>query len=415
MRVAVVTGGSRGDVQPYVALASELRRRGHDVVVVSYVPNREAIEDLGLTFVALSGDPQWIVEELNDAGQTVVRYASRFRHVTERLLGRNFAETLEGCEGADAVVYASVAFLGFFAARELGVPALMAEMQPVLQPTARYPSAVVPPGPRLFGTLYNRLSYAVVRQIYWQTFRSMFGEIEARVSRSERVPPLRGPWKQLRKSGLPILCGWSPRVVPRPPDWQERGRVTGYWFLNEARWAPPDALDQALSDDQLTVAVGFSSVRALDAVGSALERISQAARGFGARVIFVRGWSGLAYPDSGGPSAVTVREAPHDWLLPRVNAVVHHGGAGTTAAALRAGVPAIIIPFSADQAFWGRAVERAGAGVLCQEVTRRCIERAFREVTGERLRAGAARLGREIRAERGVTAAAEIIEHSVGS
>lgn len=415
MRVALVTGGSRGDAQPYFALGAELRRRGHEVVVVTYDPYRTSVEDTGLEFVRLSGDARQIVEDLTEAGDNVVRYARRFRQVMEPLLEKNFEEILEGCRGADAVVYASVAVLGFFAARELGVPAYMAEMQPVFEPTTRFPSAVVPEGPRALRAPYNWLSYAVVRQVYWRTFRPMLAKLEGGGVDLGRIPPLRGPWPYLKRAGAPVLCAWSPRVLPRPAGWDERFCVTGYWFLDRpAAWIPPKGLEGFLRGGTPTVAVGFSSVRADAKVRADLGMILRAAEANGVKVVFVGGWSGFSDPDL-PPGTFVVEEAPHDWLLPRVSAVIHHGGAGTTAAALRAGAPSVVLPFSADQAFWGRALAQSGTGTLCSEHPKRSageLERAVSAAVGDRLRAGAEAIGSEVRCERGAASAAEVIERS---
>lgn len=148
-----------------------------------------------------------------------------------------------------------------------------------------------------------------------------------------------------------------------------------------------------------------------------LGRILRAADANGVRVVFVGGWSGVSGADLPA-GAFLVEEVPHDWLFPRVSAVIHHGGAGTTAAALRAGAPSVVLPFSADQAFWGRALAGASSGVLCREHGKRSageIERAVATVLGDRLRAGAEAVGREVRGEHGASSAAEVIEHSVVS
>lgn len=415
MRVALVTGGSRGDAQPYLALGAELRRRGHEVVVVTYGPYGRIAEDTGLEFVRLSGDARQIVEDLTEAGDNVVRYARRFRQVMEPLLEKNLEEILEGCRGADAVVYASVAVLGFFAARELGIPAFMAEMQPVFEPTTRFPSAVVPEGPRALRAPYNWLSYAVVRQVYWRTFRPMLAKLEGGGVDLGRIPPLRGPWPYLKRASAPVLCAWSRRVLPRPAGWDDRFCVTGYWFLDRpSTWTPPEGLEGFLRDGTPTIAVGFSSVRADAKMHGDLGMILRAVGASGVKVVFVGGWSGVSGPDL-PPTAFVVEEAPHDWLFPRVSAVIHHGGAGTTAAALRAGAPSVVLPFSADQAFWGRALARSGTGILCSEHPKRSsgeLERAVAAAVGERLRAGAEAIGREVRGEHGATSTAEVIERS---
>ncbi|QIN85501.1 hypothetical protein GBA63_22655 (plasmid) [Rubrobacter tropicus] len=413
MRIALVTGGSRGDAQPYIALGAELRRRGHEVVAVTYAPYEGMAEDAGLRFVRVSGDAVRIVEELTEAGGNVRRYARRFRQVTEPHLQKNFEEILEGCREADAVVYASVAVLGYFAARELDVPAFMAEMQPVFEPTTKFPSAIVPEGPRGLRTAYNWLSYAVVRQVYWRTFRPMLaniGDVDLGA-----IPRLRGPWPYLRRTGAPVLCAWSPRVLPRPAGWDDRFRVTGYWFFDRpSTWTPPAELEEFLGGGAPTIAVGFSSVRSDAKIRADLDRILRAADANGVKVVFVGGWSGI--PGSDLPAgALAVEEAPHDWLFPRVSAAIHHGGAGTTAAALRAGVPSVVMPFSADQAFWGRALVRVGAGILYAEHREGPggeLERAVAAAVGNRLQAGAQAIGDDLRAERGTALAAEVIERS---
>lgn len=414
MRIALVTGGSRGDAQPYLALGVELRQRGHEVVVVTYGAYEEVVKDLGLCFAGISGDAQKIVEDLTEAGEDVVRYARRFRQAMEPLLEQQFEETLEGCRGADAVVFASVAFLGFYAGQALSIPTIMAEMQPLFEPTHHFPSSVVPEGPRRLRRPYNRLSYAIVRQIYWQTFRPLIEKIEANRTDLPSTPKWRGPWETAKKSGLPVLCGWSPRVLPRPPSWGEQLCITGYWFLDRAvSWSPPPGLERFLQEERPVVAMGFSSVRAGDKVHNVVDRVARAADARGLRVVFLGGWSGVSSPEL--PASVfAVEEAPHEWLFPRVAGVVHHGGAGTTAAALRAGVPSVILPFSADQAFWGRAVERADAGVLATpQGSGADIELALASVLDEPLRTGAAEVGAEVRRERGAAVACEIIECSV--
>ena len=319
--------------------------------------------------------------------------------------------------GADVVVYASVAFLGFYAARALGTPGIMAEMQPVFEPTGDFPSAVAPEGPRWCRDPYNRLSYAVVRQVYWRTFRSMFEGIEDRMSNLGRIPRLRGPWGILKRSGLPVLCGWSSRVLPRPSEWSGRFRVTGYWFLDQhGSWSPPAGLEDFLRDTRSpAVAISFSSVRAAgEDVHRVSERASEAAAANGMKVVFVGGWSGVSGRDLPS-SAFVLDDVPHDWLFSRVRGVIHHGGAGTTAAALRAGAPSVVLPFSADQAFWGRTVERVGAGVLCasHRGASSNLTRALATVTTEGFRRRTAAISSELRGERGAVVASDVIERSM--
>lgn len=212
-----------------------------------------------------------------------------------------------------------------------------------------------------------------------------------------------------------MLCAWSPRVLPRPTGWDDRFRVTGYWFLDRpSAWTPPAGLEEFLGDGAPTVAVGFSSIRADSKARAVLSMILRATEANGAKVVFVGGWSGITGADL-PPGAFAVEDVPHDWLFPRVIAVIHHGGAGTTAAAVRAGVPSVVLPFSADQAFWGRALMRVGAGILCAEHRERSareLESAVGAMVGGRLRVGAQAIGSELRNEDGTASAADVIERS---
>src|SRR5262249_31336952 len=177
------------------------------------------------------------------------------------------------------------------------------------------------------------------------------------------LPPLSGGplARQLDDRRLPILYGYSPAVLPKPPDWDERTHVTGYWFLDHLPdWRPPEGLVDFLRVGPPPVSVGFGSMRSQHPE-AVTELVVEALARAGQRGILLTGWGGLRGIDR--PERVfTVEAVPHDWLFPQVRAAVHHGGAGTAAAALRAGIPSVVVPFFGDQSFWGRRVAALGAG-----------------------------------------------------
>jgi sterol 3beta-glucosyltransferase len=206
----------------------------------------------------------------------------------------------------------------------------------------------------------------------------------------------------------PVLYGLSSSVVPRPADWGSELAMTGYWFLDGAqKWTPPRALEQFLAVGPKPICVGFGSMPSADPE-QATRLFARALALAGQRGVLLTGWGGLASAQL--PEHVFALEsAPHDWLFPRAAAVVHHGGAGTTAAALRAGVPALVVPFIADQRFWAGRVSALGAGI--GPIQRRQLEP---EPLGDALRAlvenpafrdGAARVAAALAREDGVARA----------
>jgi sterol 3beta-glucosyltransferase len=209
------------------------------------------------------------------------------------------------------------------------------------------------------------------------------------------------------------LMGYSPHVVPHPADWPAHFHTTGYWFLDEEeRWQPPAGLVDFLAAGEPPVSIGFGSMTGRDP-RRLTEIVAGAVAQSGLRAVLLSGWAGLgelALPDT----IYCLPGAPHSWLFPRVAAVVHHGGAGTTAAGLRAGVPSLIIPHFADQPFWGRRVHALGAGpqpIPRPKLTVDNLAAALRElVAGTGLRRQAHALARKIAQEDGVATAVHLLD-----
>ena len=410
MRITIATGGSRGDFQPYLALGLGFKAKGHKVRLLTYPLYESVVRERGLEFASLSGDPKTIVRALVEAGTNPVTFARCFREVVDSLAQKNLEETLWACRDADAVIYSIAAFLGYVTAEKLEIPVVEAGLQPTFSRTRYFPSSMAS-ARRNLGGLYNLLSYALTEQIFWQAFRPMVN----RVREEGGLPPwpLGGPFGEMRRRQMLGLYGWSPSVLPKPLDWGERLQVTGYWFLDRPPgWEPPKELLDFLESGPQPVAVGFSSVSLLQPE-ELLEKILGALRLTGTRAVLLSGWSGISNGDL-PDEVLKLNEVPHDWLFARVRAAVHHGGAGTTAAALRAGIPMATLTFSADQTFWGHRAARLGVGT--QPIARRKLssERlaaVLRQVTtDEAMRQQAASLGAKIRHEDGVGRAVEAFE-----
>jgi UDP:flavonoid glycosyltransferase YjiC (YdhE family) len=210
---------------------------------------------------------------------------------------------------------------------------------------------------------------------------------------------------------MPILYGFSPSVIPAPSDWNGNTHITGYWFVDETdAWQPPTALLDFLQSGSPPVYVGFGSMSNRNPEQTA-DLVIQALTLTGQRAILLSGWGGLQktkIPDS----IFMIDSVPHSWLFPRMSAVIHHGGASTTAAGLKAGIPSVIIPFFGDQPFWGQRVAELGVGakpIPRKGLTAERLANAIHEViTNENIRQRAAKLGEQIQAENGIESAVEI-------
>lgn len=415
MRITILTIGSRGDVQPYVALGHGLQQAGYRVRLATHEPFRDLVTQHGLDFAAVGGNPREMLETAAgrgwiDSNQNPLQFIRYFIELTMPRLEQGLEDSWAAGQGSDAIIYSLLGNAGFHVAEKLGVPGILALLQP-FTPTRAFPAVGVPPALWLGGRS-NWISHKVTEQVLWQPFRGLVNRW--RRERLDLPPlPLRGPYHRIYAADAPILCGYSPAVLPKPADWPANVHVTGYWFLEQAAgWRPSPALEAFLAAEPRPLYVGFGSMtdaqpqQLLATVLAALARSGQ-------RAVLHSGWADLERADL-PPSVLPVGFVPHDWLFPRVAAVVHHGGAGTTAAGLRAGVPSLLVPFFADQHFWGEHVKHLGVGpqpIPRQALTADKLTSAINQAVHNRtMRARAAALGRQIRSEDGVGRAVALID-----
>jgi UDP:flavonoid glycosyltransferase YjiC (YdhE family) len=302
-------------------------------------------------------------------------------------------------------------FVGLALAEKLDIPLVQAHYVP-FTPTGHFAGALVAPGVSRLGRAANVLSHHLTRQMMWQQGRQ--ADAAARQQVLGLPPaPFFGPYRLPRLNDTPVLYGFSPAVIAKPADWGEDIHITGYWFLEqEANWSPPPTLEEFLQRGPAPLYIGFGSMSSRKPEETA-QLILQALAQTGQRAILLSGWNGLKaekLPDH----VLVIDSAPHDWLFERVAAVIHHGGAGTTAAGLRAGVPSIVIPFFGDQPFWGQRVADLGVGpqpIPRQQLSAARLAKAIGGVVGDQaMRQRAAALGAKIRAEDGVGQAVKVIE-----
>ena len=262
-------------------------------------------------------------------------------------------------------------------------------------------------------TLSNKLSYAILHRGY-HNYDDVVNEFRQDVLGLGKYPKSTTPMQMADGSPIPVLHAYSEHVWSRPHDWPETAHVTGYWFLDRTEeWKPPKRLEIFLEAGEPPVYVGFGSMAGRDPerIANMVVKALQRAR---LRGIMATGWGGLSAIDL--PATIyQIEKVPHDWLFPRVGAVVHHGGAGTTAAGLRAGKPSVICPFIIDQPLWGASVHSLGAGpkpIPQKKLTVDNLTQALEEATSNpSIRERAEQVGRKISSENGIASAITLIEN----
>jgi sterol 3beta-glucosyltransferase len=412
VKILILTVGSRGDVQPYVALGAGLEDAGHAVKLATLEAFAPLATEHGLDFHPLRGE---FLELLQTAeGKAAIAGKGNplalLRQVTP-MLRRMLDDAVAASDGADLVIYHPKALGGYSIAEKRGIPGILALPLPLYSPTRAFPSPIIPV--TNLGPVLNRLSHRAVVQL---TSASVRGVVNRWRKEALELPSVRD---ELHLQGRPILrlYSYSPAVLPTPDDWDSSSVATGYWFLDRPQgWEPPASLQAFLSAGPRPVYVGFGSMPTQDAArttSTVLEALERA----GQRGVLATGWGGLSASDL--PSNVyLLDQAPHDWLFPQMAAVVHHGGAGTTAAGLRAGVPTVIAPFFGDQPFWGRRVAMLGVGPQPIPQRRLTVPRLAAAISmavqNSTMRQRAVELGAQLQMEDGVANAIGLIERVIG-
>lgn len=420
MKITLHAFGSRGDVQPYVALGKGLMEAGHTVSVNTHTIFESLVRENGLEFSPISGDPRQVLlsQAVVDIGSNPIKISRWLRTNFKPHLDEIFQETLEAARGADLLLISSVALAGWHVAEKLRVPAIGLNLQP-FTPTTEFPGSMAAPPPDWlpFKGFYNYLSAKLSTQATFSMMQPLLNESRASVL---DLPPLsRSYYWQMNSpsSQVPFIYGFSPSVVPRPANWGPVICIAGYWFLDDAHpYRPPAGLQTFVEAGPPPVYIGFGSM--VDHERQSMTRlVAEAAHLSGQRVILLGGWSGLGAADL-PESIFQVASVPHEWLFPQVAAVVHHGGAGTTAAGLRAGKPTVVVPFFGDQAFWAWRVQQLGAGPkwiprkqLPAQRLALAMDQAVNDAT---MREKAGELGRRIRAEDGIRTGIELVERFAG-
>ena len=428
-RVTIIAHGTRGDAQPAISLGLSLLARGHRVRVVASMGFRAWIEGHGLeaapsgidmeTTMRSEQGQRWVAE-----GHNPLRQQGLMRAILDEIADHQIRDAWTASQDADLVIagFTSDAYAVAIGER-LGIPVVSLPLQPTSIATADGRAMVAAPFPNRSIFVNRWFGRLILEPFPWR----LYGEFVNRFRREIGLAPQTNAENVAARRRMTVLHAVSPKVMPLPADWPANFHVTGYCFLDEgAHWIPPEALVQFLADGPAPVAIGFGSMTERDPEGTNAIML-EAVRRVGARAVLLGGWSEKGSLGPGGgdgarelaPGVLGLAAAPHDWLFPRCAAVVHHGGAGTTAAGLRAGRPSVIVPHFADQPYWGRRVHALGAGpapLPRHRLTVDALAGAIRTATTDAAIARrASELGSRIAAEDGAAAAVSLIEKLLAS
>lgn len=422
MKILILTYGSRGDVQPFVALGKGLKANGHNVVLATSERFRDFVENNGLGYGYMNDDMLRILD--TDQGKDLLENTSTIFQVVKQTLKMmkqvgpmqksllreswDLAQDLS----PDLIVFHPKAYAAPHIAEKLGIPVILALPVPLMVPTSERPNVGFPKVK--LGGWYNRQTYHIINQLMGLSAKKHVKEFRAACGLPEQKT-----FDLLRMTdgtNIPVLHAYSKHLIAEPADWPDHAVTSGYWFLdNDHDWTPPPTLQHFLQTGPPPVYIGFGSMagRKPERLANIVIEALQQAR---LRGIIATGWGGLkarSLPDT----ILQIDQAPHGWLFPQMAAVVHHGGAGTTAAGLRAGKPSVIIPFFGDQPFWGKRVHELGAGpkpIPQKQLTSDALATALHDaVTDKDMIEVAKKIGEQIRSEEGIANAISFIEEQL--
>jgi sterol 3beta-glucosyltransferase len=408
-----LTIGSRGDVQPYIALGLGLKQQGHRVTIITHEEYKEWVVGFGIEHRTAGGDPGALmklsVENKMFSPDFFRESLTNFRPWLEQLL----VDAWEASTGADVLLESPSAMAGVHIAEALSIPYFRTFTMPWTK-TTQFPHAFL--SPPVESPTFNSASYVLFDNVLWTATSSIINKW-----RRETLKIGNTNMGHLAQSKITFIYNFSPAVVPKPLDWSDSTVISGYWFLDnpDLDWTPPESLlewmDKARADGKPIVYVGFGSIT-VPRPNKVTSHIVKAVLKSDVRAIISKGWSARMSKSNEPeveipPECYQLDKVPHDWLFSRIDAALHHGGAGTTGASLRAGIPTLIKPWFGDQYFWASRVQKLGAGLKVPSLRVSDLADALTKATTSRImKEKAASIGERIRSEDGVHMAIHTID-----
>ncbi|KMU78035.1 UDP-glucose,sterol transferase [Coccidioides immitis RMSCC 3703] len=435
MNIVIQIVGSRGDVQPFIALGQSLKTKcGHRVRIATHPVFKEFVEEHNLEFFSIGADPTELMAYMVKNPGLMPGFDSlrngdvgrRRKDIAEIISGcwRSCFEAGDGtgtpvadldsltrCMGdtqpfvADAIIANPPSFAHIHCAEKLGIPLHLMFTMP-WSPTQAFPHPLVNiQFSNAEKGVANFVSYALIEMLTWQGLGDIINRFRERSLGLEPISVMWAPG-MIPRLRVPYTYCWSSALLPKPRDWGPNIDISGFFFLEMAsKYTPPPELSEFLAAGPPPVYIGFGSI-VIDDPDEMTRLIFEAIKKSGQRALISKGWGGIGAEKPGIPDDILmIGNCPHDWLFQHVSCVVHHGGAGTTAAGIACGKPTIIVPFFGDQPFWGSIVSKAGAGpppIPHKQLTAEKLATAIISALEPGMQVKAKQLGVEVRKEPGI-------------
>lgn len=415
----MIASGTRGDVQPAIALGKALRTAGYRVRIVAGGGFGAWIERHGLEAAPSRVDIEAVMrselgQEWVDRGHRPLVQQRLMQRLIDGFGPRLIRDAWEASQDADAVMSSFTSDTYALAIGEgRDIPVISMPLQPTMITTRDGRAMPNAPLPRRVSRINEWFGRILIEPFPWR----IYGRHVNAFRREIGLAPQTSRQSVAARRRMTVIHGVSRHVMPFPTDWPASFHVSGYWFLEERRdWQPPTELADFLASGRLPVSIGFGSMIGRDPEGTT-RLLVEAVQRSGERAILLAGWAGMGSQEF-PPGVLVLPSVPHGWLYQRVAAVVHHGGAGTTAAGLSAGAPSVIVPHMVDQPYWGQRVRALGVGprpIPRHRLTAATLAEAIREaVSDEAMRRRAANLAARIKAEDGLAAAVAVVKSVAG-
>ncbi|EFQ27364.1 glycosyltransferase family 28 domain-containing protein [Colletotrichum graminicola] len=388
LNIAIHIVGSRGDIQPFIPIAQLLMQPpyGHRVRICTHPVFKEFVESNGVEFFSIGGDPEALMAYMvKNPGLLPSRESVKAGDIGQRrkemaeIINGAWRSCIEAGDGmgerttaatvkdanhlfvADAIIANPPSMAHIHCAQKLGVPLHMVFTMPWCPTQAfHHPLASMSYGDA-DKSVANYLSFIMMELLTWQGLGDVINKFRTQTLGLDHISPMWG-CQLLPRLRVPYTFLWSESLIPKPKDWDSHINITGFSFLPLAdKYTPPPDLTAFLESGPPPVYIGFGSI-VVDDPKALTQLIFKAVEIAGVRAIVSKGWGGVGGSHNVPDDVYLIGNCPHDWLFKRVSAVVHHGGAGTSAAGIAAGRPTVVVPFFGDQPFWGQMIARAGAG-----------------------------------------------------
>ena len=415
MKIAMIAFGSTGDVRPYSILGRELKRRGHHVTVFATSEFQGMMEKAGLNFHALPGDAKELMGNVMRPDVKGFGFINQFVKSVKTMLDPLLEDLINATADAECIIATFLAHVFSSVAEYHKIPFIQTHYY-LMDRNSSAPIAAAPLQ-RIDSKAWSKATYDIgylfmnlLEKYYLDNWREEHGLQKLKVQR--------GPGYELNGHTVPVLYAMSPITMPRPMGWPDNIYMTGYWIndvTTPSDYVPPEDLQAFLDAGEPPVYIGFGSMVSGD-MTELMSKVLEGVKLSGVRAILAKGW-GEAKLVNDNPNVFLADFVPHDWLFRHVKAVVHHGGAGTLAAGICAGLPTLVVPFGGDQPFWANRVRQMGIGpkpIPRNRLTPKRLAKGLQELVSERrFRVAAKELGLRLAMEDGVANAANIIEHEL--